>query len=43
MEGKKLLRLPLPLYRYRKHPESITANGAMMSEYKDILDKKHKT
>ena len=39
--GYKLLRLPLPLYRYRKHGNSLTTNKQAMQNYQELLSNKH--
>lgn len=36
-------RLPIPLYRYRKHDDNMTKDVEMMSAYKAILRDKHGT
>lgn len=38
--GYQLLRLPLPLYRYRQHDNSITANSEMMDEFAEKLKRR---
>ncbi|ABM70709.1 glycosyltransferase family 2 protein [Prochlorococcus marinus] len=35
----KVHHLPMPLYRYRKHPESLTTNDLVMTKYDQILEK----
>jgi len=41
-ERYKIHRIELPLYRYRKHGDSMTANSEVMEKYKEKLNKKHK-
>ena len=35
----KIHHLPMPLYRYRKHPASLTSNDLVVAEYDQILEK----
>ena len=37
----KLLRLPLPLYRYRKHENNISNNKGMAEKFANVLKNKH--
>ena len=37
----KVIRLPLPLYRYRKHETNITNDKKKLSNYLNIFNKKH--
>ena len=37
----QLLRLPLPLYRYRQHDNSITSNLEMMDKFSEELKRRH--
>lgn len=37
--GYNRLHLPLPLYRYRKHSNSITSDTDLMDRYQDLLKK----
>jgi glycosyltransferase involved in cell wall biosynthesis len=36
-----ITRIPLPLYRYRRHGENLTNNHEKMNEFADKLAKKH--
>lgn len=38
-KGYSVLNLPLPLYRYRKHPNRITNNKILMEKYSKLLKK----
>ena len=41
-EKYKIFRIPLPLYRYRKHHGNITNNKKQMTQHMNKLKKKHK-
>jgi len=41
-EKYKIFRIPLPLYRYRKHHGNITNNKKQMTKHMNKLKKKHK-
>ena len=38
----KIYRIPLPLYRYRKHQKNITNNLSKMKKHLKQFKKKHK-
>ena len=38
----KIFRIPLPLYRYRKHNKNITNNKASMKKHYKQFKRKHK-
>ena len=42
LDKYNIFRVPLPLYRYRKHEKNITNNKKKMSEHFKNLKKKHK-
>ena len=37
----KVTRIPIPLYRYRKHDQNMTGKKKLMKKYKIKLKKKH--
>ncbi|MEO0581012.1 MAG: glycosyltransferase family A protein [Bacteroidota bacterium] len=37
----QIYRLPLPLYRYRRHEDNLTNNKEVMDQYADLLKSKH--
>lgn len=37
----KVTRIPLPLYRYRKHDQNLTNDVSKMNAYAELLSKKH--
>ncbi|GAI48087.1 unnamed protein product, partial [marine sediment metagenome] len=41
LQKYNIYRIPLPLYRYRKHSDSITSDKAKMELYKTKLNSKH--
>jgi glycosyltransferase involved in cell wall biosynthesis len=40
-KGFQLMRLPLPLYRYRKHENNLSGNEDLKSTFDEILSNKH--
>lgn len=42
-KGFKIMRLPLPLYRYRKHENNLSSNEDLKATFDNILLNKHTT